>query len=100
MGFAEPLARELMLESLGAGTCHRRSALALGCTFGKLIFWEQKGLKDVRQKGTTFHVLVILNVCSVPQMCIDNVAHVFMSSNSQESKLTQSLPCSVIYVPV
>ena len=44
----------------------------------------------------TFHVLAILNVYSVPQMCIDNVAHAYVSSKNQISKLTQSLPGDVM----
>ena len=44
----------------------------------------------------TFHVLAILNVYSVPQMCIDNEAHAYVSSKNQISKLTQSLPGDVM----
>lgn len=74
----------------------RRGTVALGYTFGKLSFLEHRGLKDLRQKGMDFRVLAILNVYSMPQMCIDNVAHAYVSSKNQDSKLTQSLPHNVM----
>ena len=74
----------------------RRRTVTLGYTFGKLSFLEHRGLKDLRQKGTNFHVLAILTVYSMPQMYIDNVAHAYVSSKNQDSKLTQSLPRNVM----
>lgn len=97
MDLEEPLARELSLEGLSVESVHHcRRTVTLAYTFGKLSFPEDRGLKDLRQKGMTFHVLAILNVYSVPQMCIDNEAHAYVSSKNQISKLTQSLPGDVM----
>lgn len=54
----------------------------------------------MRQEGTSSHVLVILNVCSVPQMCISHVACAVCLPSVRNLKFIEPPSRSVIYMAV